>query len=130
MPLEPSPDSLSGPPRCHLPVVCVLLILLPLVSGTSTLSGTWVMVAVVCPWKVGTAANIQGESVERSHSDRPWLCFWEAVVEPIRACTWLGEGKMKRENILREVNQTPTLWSFVLTQVFFCRLHPPSIVPG
>jgi hypothetical protein len=56
-------------------MVCMLFILLPLVNGSSILGSVWVMVAVVCPWKVGTAANIQGKAMEHDPSEHLHCAF-------------------------------------------------------
>lgn len=72
MPLEPSPDSLSGPPCCHLPRDPSAVHPLPLVSGSSILSGIRVMVAVVCPWQ-WTQLLTSRVRLKSSHSEH--LCL-------------------------------------------------------
>lgn len=102
MPLEPSPDSLSGPPCCHL-LRGLSAVHLPTI-GQGLLHSRWYIGYSCCavPLEVGTAANIQDKTTKSEHL---CLCF---CVHTIGHVPGWGRGE-QRGNIFK-VNQTRTLY--------------------
>lgn len=95
MPLELSPDSLSGPPCCHLP--CGLSAVHPSITGQRLLHSRW-YIGESCwamPLEVGAAANTQGETVR---SESLCLCFCVHAIGHVPS--W-GRGE-QRGNIFKE----------------------------
>lgn len=95
----------------------VLFILIPLVSGSSILRGIWVMVAVLCPWKVATAANIQGKTMEHNHSEHLHFAFGKMRLNLSGYIPGWGGMNEAGTYLKRSEPDSNTLWSFVLTRI-------------